>query len=59
MSFEDDVKVTEEEIARLESGKLTLEKVLESYTRGRAALDSARKQLDKAEVKLEELTDDA
>ncbi len=59
MSFEDDVKVTEEEIARLESGKLTLEEVLEAYTRGRAALDSARKQLDKADVKLEELTDDA
>ena len=59
MSFEDDVKVAEEEAARIESGKLTLEEVLEAYTRGRAALDSARKQLDKADVKLEELTDDA
>ena len=57
--FEDTLAGLETIISELESGKLTLDKMLERYENGVKALEICRKILDKAEKKIEILVKDA
>lgn len=57
--FEETLAELEAIIVELESGKLSLDKMLVRYENGVKALDICRKILDKAEKKIEILVKDA
>lgn len=58
LSFEDAYEELQEIVARLESGEATLEESVALYERGRKLSDHCQSLLDKAELRINQLTDD-
>lgn len=58
LSFEDAFEELEEIVARLESGEATLEESVTLYERGRRLSEHCQSLLDKAELRINQLTDD-
>lgn len=56
MSFEQAFAQLEEIVRKLESGSLSLDESLELYERGQALATYCNTQLDKAELKIQQLT---
>jgi exodeoxyribonuclease VII small subunit len=57
LSFETAFAELEAILARLESGDLTLEDSVEQFARGRALSEHCQSLLDKAELRVNKLTD--
>ncbi len=55
LSFEEAMAELVETVARLEAGDLTLEETLSLFERGQVLAELANRNLNKAELKLEEL----
>ena len=53
--FEDVLVALESEVKRLEQGELSLDETLEAFEKGLALAASARRRLEEAEAKVEEL----
>lgn len=58
LSFEQAFDELEQIVARLESGELTLEESVRLFERGRKLSDYCQDILDKAELRVSEITDD-
>ena len=58
LSFEAAYEELETIVARLESGELTLEESVALFERGRQLSDRCQTILDKAELRVNQLTDD-
>ena len=57
LSFETAFEELETIVAKLESGELTLEESVTNYERGRKLSDHCQAILDKAELRVNQLTD--
>jgi exodeoxyribonuclease VII small subunit len=58
LSFEDALMALEQAVAQLESGDLTLESSLVLFERGRRLAAHCGRLLDKAQLRVEQLTED-
>lgn len=58
MTFEEAMGKLEEAVAELESGKLTLDEALATFEQGITLVKQCRKELDRAEQKIEVLLKD-
>lgn len=58
LSFEDALTALEQAVAQLESGDLTLESSLALFERGRRLAVHCGRMLDKAQLRVEQLTED-
>lgn len=58
LTFEEALRELETSVSKLEEGNLTLEESLNIYERGRALSDFCQQYLEKAELRIEHLTED-
>ncbi|MFK7802260.1 MAG: exodeoxyribonuclease VII small subunit [Anaerolineae bacterium] len=58
ITFEDALRELEGSVSKLEEGNLSLEESLKIYERGRALSDFCQQYLEKAELRVEHLTED-
>jgi len=58
ITFEDALRELEGSVSTLEEGNLSLEESLKIYERGRALSDFCQQYLEKAELRIEHLTED-
>lgn len=58
ITFEEALRELEGSVSKLEEGNLSLEESLKIYERGRALSDFCQQYLEKAELRIEHLTDD-
>jgi len=58
LSFEEALLELEQTVAELESGNMSLDDSLELFERGRLLADHCSSLLDKAQLRIEQLTED-
>lgn len=58
LTFEEALRELEGSVSKLEEGNLSLEESLKIYEKGRALSDFCQEYLEKAELRIEHLTED-